>query len=72
MDSSSSKWIRDGKLVSEELKVVVSSYTEKLNSKSLEQQQEGADQLYSLVKTVWSLETHLARDAADLLCDEIR
>ena len=65
-------WIRDGELVSEELKAVVSSHAKSLNSTKAEQQREGADRLYALIKSVWSLDTHLARDAADLVCDELR
>ena len=65
-------WIRDGELVSEELKAVVSSHAKNLSSTKPEQQGEGADRLYALIKSVWSLDTHLARDAADLVCDELR
>ena len=65
-------WIRDGKLVSKTLKSVVSSHTKNLDSSKSEEQREGADRLYELIKSVWSLDTHLARDAADLVCDELR
>lgn len=65
-------WIRDGDLDSDELKTVVSSFTAKFTSKTAKEQIDGAEQLYSLVKTVWSLETHLARNAADLVCDGLR
>ena len=65
-------WVRDGELATDELKAVISSLTAKLNSKMIEEQIEGAEKLYSLIKTVWNLETHLARDAADLVCDELR
>ena len=66
------RWVRDGKLASDELKAVVSSFTTKFTSKTVKEQIDGAEQLYLLVKTVWSLETHLARDAADLVCDGLR
>ena len=65
-------WVRDGQLDSGELKTVVASLTEKLNSKASEEQLEAATQLYAVVMKVWSLDTHLARDAADLVCDELR
>ena len=65
-------WIRNGELDSDELKAVVSSFTAKLTSKTAKEQIDGAEQLYALVRTVWSLETHLARDAADLVCDGLR
>ncbi len=65
-------WIRDGELVSEELKTVVSSHAKNVSSTKAEQQREGADRLYELIKSVWGLDTHLARDAADLVCDDIR
>lgn len=65
-------WIRDGELVSEELKAVVSSHAKNVRSSKPEQQREGADRLYALIKYVWGLDTHLARDAADLVCDDLR
>ena len=65
-------WIRDGELDSNELKAVVSSFTANLASKTAKEQIDEAEQLYLLVKAVWSLETHLARDAADLVCDGLR
>lgn len=65
-------WVRDGELASGELKEVVSAHAKDLDSTDPERQREGADRLYALIKFVWSLETHLARDAADLVCDEIR
>ena len=66
------RWIINGELASDQLKAVVSSFTAKLSSKTAKEQIDGAEQLYSLAKTVWSLETHLARDAADLVCDGLR
>ena len=65
-------WARDGELVSEELKAVVSSYAKNVSSTKTEQQREGADRLYELIKSVWGLDAHFARDAADLVCDDIR
>ena len=66
-------WIKDGVLVTSELKAVVASHTEKLKSrKAAEHKLEAAERLFALIMKVWSLETHLARDAADLVCDELR
>jgi len=65
-------WIKDGSLVVEVLKSEVTCCTDKLRADAVISQQEGAKQLFALILSVWSLETHLARDAADLVCDEIR
>ena len=65
-------WIKDGGLVEEELKAVVSALAKKLSSSSLDVQREGASSLLSLINSVWSLEIHVARDSADLIAIEIR
>ena len=65
-------WIKDGAVSTEMLKTKIISCADKLCHSSPKTQREGADQLYNLIMCVWSLETHLARDAADLVCDEIR
>lgn len=65
-------WIKDGSLVVEVLRSEVASCTDKLRTDTVISQQEGAEQLFALILSVWSLDTHLARDAADLVCDEIR
>ena len=65
-------WIKDGSLAVEDLRSEVACCADKLRSDTITSQQEGAEQLLKLIKFVWSLETHLARDAADLVCDEIR
>ena len=65
-------WIKDGGLITEELKAVVSSLAKKLASSSLDMQREGATSLLSLINSVWSLETHVARDSADLIAMEMR
>lgn len=65
-------WIKDGSLVVEVLRSEVTCCTDKLRADTVISQQQGAEQLFALIMSVWSLETHLARDAADLVCDEIR
>ena len=71
-ESAPPSWIKDGELVPEELKAVVSALANKLASSSLEVQREGATSFLSLINTVWTLETHAARDSADLIATEIR
>ncbi len=70
--SSSPCWVRDGSLDKLSLKAVVLSCSEGLGSSSREAQLTGASQLYSLIVLVWSLDTRLARDAADIVCEHIR
>ena len=71
-DSISPHWIKDGELVPSELKVVVTEHANKLSSVSLDAQLEGAEAFLSLVNSAWNLETHVARDSADLIAMEIR
>ena len=65
-------WIKDGEVVTEELQAVVSEHTKKLASSSRDVQREGAEALLSLINKVWTLETHVARDSADSIAQEIR
>ena len=65
-------WIRDGRLIEEELKAVVSALAKKLASSSLDVRREGATSILSLINSCWSLEIHVARDSADLIAMEIR
>ena len=65
-------WIKDGEVVPAELKTIVSVHAEKLSSSSLDVQREGAESLLSLINTVWTLETHAARDSADFIAKEIK
>ena len=71
-ESAPPSWVKDGELVPEELKSVVSALAEKLASGSLDIQREGATSFLSLINTVWTLETHVARDSADMIATEIR
>ena len=70
--SAQFNWIKDGGLIKEELKAVVSELAKKLASSSLDAQREGATSFLSLINSVWSLETHVARDSADFIAMEIR
>ena len=65
-------WIQNGAVNTISLTEEVTMCAKKLSSQLVNQQKEGALNVYSLIMTVWSLDTHLARDAADLVCDEIR
>ena len=71
-ESAPPSWVKDGELVPEELKAVVSALAKKLASSSLDVQREGATSFLSLINTVWTLETHVARDSADMIATEIR
>ena len=71
-DGGQLSWIKDGGLVEEELKAVVSALAMKLASSCLDVQREGATAFLSLINSTWSLETHVARDSADLIAMEIR
>ena len=66
-------WVKGGVVCTETLRAEVASCAAKLSpSSSPSTQQEGADQLYHLIMLVWAQDTHIARDAADLVCDDIR
>ena len=71
-ESAPPSWIKDGELVPEKLKAVVSALAKRLASSSLDVQREGATSFLSLINTVWTLETHVARDSADLIANEMR
>lgn len=70
--SSLPSWVENGSLNTVSLTEQVTACAKKLSSKLVREQKEGAANLYALIMTVWSMETHLARDAADIVCDEIR
>ena len=65
-------WVKDGLVSTDALKAEVATCARKLTSSSAATQGEGANQLYQLIMVVWAQETHIARDAADIVCDEIR
>ncbi len=66
-------WVNGGELCTEALKAEVCACAKKLfPSSPPSSQREGGDQLYQLIMTVWALETSIARDAADIVCDDIR
>ena len=71
-ESAPPSWVKDGELVPENLKEVVSALAKKLASSSLDVRREGATSFLSLINTVWTLETHVARDSADMIANEIR
>lgn len=68
------RWLKDGKLLEDELKAEIGQCSEKLLAEGSEAQQtDGADQLYNTMMLIWGLETgELSRSAADIACDEIR
>lgn len=70
--AQSPTWVEGGKLCTEVLKAEVCSCAEKLASSSPSAQREGADHLHRLILLVWAQDTHIARDAADIVCDDIR
>ena len=65
-------WIKDGELIPAELRKIISEHAKKLSSSSLDVQREGTEACLSLTNTVWTLETHAARDAADIIATETR
>ena len=65
-------WLKKGALDAKSLKNEVKSYLDKIQSKFSAKQKEGAEKLHDLVVHVWSLETRLARDAADIVCEYVR
>ena len=71
-ESAPPSWVKDGELVPEDLKAVISALAKKLASSSLDVQREGATSFLSLINAVWTLETHVARDSADMIATEMR
>ncbi len=65
-------WLKNGILDPSLLKKEVEDYTKLLTEKDIKQKREGADGLYKLIVLVWSLETRVARDAADIMCEHVR
>ena len=65
-------WLKGGEVDMKTLKKEAESYCKLINSDVSTKQKEGANKLYDLVSFAWSLETRLARDAADFVCDLIR
>ena len=72
--SSSPSWLnKDGELVGEALKTLVSKLAKKLaHSSTTEAQCAQVEEFLSLINMVWRLETHVARDSADLIANEIK
>ena len=70
------RWLRDGRLLEDELKDEIGRCTEKLSAEpegDETRQAEGAEQLFSTMMHIWGLETgEISRRAADIACDEIR
>lgn len=65
-------WIKSDSLDKEALKSAVQSCGHGLKLMDTHQQKKGAEDLYDLIILAWSLETSIARDAADVICDESR
>ena len=66
------EWIKGGEIHPSGLKKEAAAYIKLIQSTSVKKQKEGADSLYRLIVLTWSLETKLARDAADIVCDYVR
>lgn len=56
----------------DELKKEVEDCSKLLASSDTSEVLEGSKQFYDLIMRVWSLDTSLAMDAAELVCDTIR
>ena len=72
--SSSPSWLnKDGELVGESLKTLVSKLAKKLaHSSTAEAQCAQVEEFLALISMVWTLETHVARDSADLIANETK
>ena len=70
--NKSPSWVKKGELNVSLLKKEVEKYAGLLQKDGILNKKEGADGLYHLVKVVWSLETRIARDAADVMCEHVR
>ena len=70
----SPNWINeDGELDTEALKTLVSKHAKKLaHGQSAEVQCGQVGEFLSLINMIWTLETHVARDSADLIANEIK
>lgn len=69
---SSPLWVTGGALDEERLKKEVATCLGNLQSDSPLLQLRGAEELMAVVKRMWLLDTRLARDAADIVCEQIR
>ena len=70
--STSLSWLKNGVLDASLLKNEVENHTKRLHKNNIKQKKEGADGLYQLIVLIWSLETRIARDAADIMCEHVR
>ena len=70
--TKSPSWAKGGDLKLSVLKVEIENFLKLLRQKSNVQKKEGADGLYLLITQAWSLDTRIARDAADFICEHIR
>ena len=64
--------MRNNELDPSLLKKEVENYAKLLQEKDVARKKKGADGLYRQILLAWSLETRLARDAADVMCEHVR
>ena len=69
---SSPLWVTRGVLDVDELKKEVATCLRNLENESHVLQLKGAEELMVIVKVMWLLDTRLARDASDIVCEQIR
>ena len=74
MAAKDQRWLcGDGKALDvEELKKEVQCCSKLLSSSESEESLQGGKRFYDLIMAAWSLDTSLAVDAAELVCDAIR
>lgn len=72
MDTPSPAWLKGGEVDTKTLRKETESQCKLIKSGNVDKQIEGAARLHELISFAWSLETRLARDAADYVCDLIR
>lgn len=65
-------WLKLGELNAPLLKKEIESNAKLLQKSDFSQRIQGADNLHNLIILIWSLETRIARDAADIMCEHLR
>jgi hypothetical protein len=65
-------WLKGDEVDKKILKKEVENHCKLIKSQSLGKEIEGSQKLHELISFSWSLDTRLARDAADYICDLVR
>ena len=65
-------WLKGGTVDTKLLRKEAEQYCKLIKSGELRTRIEGCEKLHTLISFSWSLDTRLARDAADFVCDYVR